>query len=235
MFGNLFEEEEDDRFNSTSSGVRVTKGVDEPPPLRGRTNLCGIKNQGGTCYLNSLLQTLLFTPEFRGKACCHWDISEQMITSIFSRLTMLCCLVEELFSLGPQELGCLEDKGKPGAKVSSCTESCCINCENQCLSIKVKYKNTGIHFPFISVGQSHPAGAAEIVCFLATGGPTECLHHWSHWQFWLEQQWGLSLLLALKRTVLSPSPSVKFSFACYMIMWTGENAVIGSDIVCFNR
>lgn len=89
MFGNLFEEEEKEGFSSTSSKGRVSKGGDEPPPPRGRSNLCGIKNQGGTCYLNSLLQTLMFTPEFR----------------------------EELFSLGPEELGCLEDKDKPGAKV----------------------------------------------------------------------------------------------------------------------
>ncbi|XP_041669120.1 ubiquitin carboxyl-terminal hydrolase 40 [Cheilinus undulatus] len=88
MFGNLFEEEEED-VSSTSSRGRVTKGGDEPPPPRGKSNLCGIKNQGGTCYLNSLLQTLLFTPEFR----------------------------EELFSLGSEELGCLEDKEKPEAKV----------------------------------------------------------------------------------------------------------------------
>uniref|UniRef100_A0A8C4EDD4 Ubiquitin carboxyl-terminal hydrolase n=1 Tax=Dicentrarchus labrax TaxID=13489 RepID=A0A8C4EDD4_DICLA len=89
MFGNLFEEEEEEGFASTSSRGRVAKGGEEPPPPRGRSNLCGIKNQGGTCYLNSLLQTLLFTPEFR----------------------------EELFNLGPEELGCLEDKDKPGAKV----------------------------------------------------------------------------------------------------------------------
>ncbi|XP_026161733.1 ubiquitin carboxyl-terminal hydrolase 40 isoform X2 [Mastacembelus armatus] len=89
MFGNLFEEEEEGGFSSNPSKGRVAKGGDEPPPPRGRSNLCGIKNQGGTCYLNSLLQTLLFTPEFR----------------------------EELFSLGPEELGCLEDKEKPGAKV----------------------------------------------------------------------------------------------------------------------
>uniref|UniRef100_A0AAQ5X9G2 Ubiquitin carboxyl-terminal hydrolase n=1 Tax=Amphiprion ocellaris TaxID=80972 RepID=A0AAQ5X9G2_AMPOC len=90
MFGNLFEEEEEEEgFSSTSSKGRVAKGGDEPPPPRGRSSLCGIKNQGGTCYLNSLLQTLLFTPEFR----------------------------EELFSLGADELGCLEDKDKPEAKV----------------------------------------------------------------------------------------------------------------------
>ncbi|KAM8914024.1 ubiquitin carboxyl-terminal hydrolase 40 isoform 2-T2 [Spinachia spinachia] len=94
MFGNLFEEEEEEEeeeegFSSASSKVRVAKGGDEPPPPRGRSNLCGLKNQGGTCYLNSLLQTLLFTPEFR----------------------------EALFSLGAAELGCLEHKENPGAKV----------------------------------------------------------------------------------------------------------------------
>ncbi|KAM4540583.1 ubiquitin carboxyl-terminal hydrolase 40 isoform 2-T2 [Fundulus diaphanus] len=89
MFGNLFEEEDDEGFASTSTKGRAAKGGEEPPPPRGRSNLCGIKNQGGTCYLNSLLQTLLFTPEFR----------------------------EELFNLGPEELGCLEDRDEPGAKV----------------------------------------------------------------------------------------------------------------------
>ncbi|XP_012995405.1 ubiquitin carboxyl-terminal hydrolase 40 isoform X2 [Esox lucius] len=90
MFGSLFEEEEEgEGFSPAPSGARMLKGGEEPPPPRGRVNLSGIKNQGGTCYLNSLLQTLFFTPEFR----------------------------EELFSLGPEELGCLEDKDKPEAKV----------------------------------------------------------------------------------------------------------------------
>uniref|UniRef100_A0A674DRG0 Ubiquitin specific peptidase 40 n=1 Tax=Salmo trutta TaxID=8032 RepID=A0A674DRG0_SALTR len=88
MFGSLFEEQ-GEGYSLAPSGGRVVKGEGEPPPPRGRVNLSGIKNQGGTCYLNSLLQTLLFTPEFR----------------------------EELFSLGPKELGCLEDKDKPEAKV----------------------------------------------------------------------------------------------------------------------
>ncbi|XP_077416096.1 ubiquitin carboxyl-terminal hydrolase 40 isoform X1 [Vanacampus margaritifer] len=94
MFGNLFEEDGDEgeggfSISSSSGGGRVAKAGDEPPAPRGRNKLCGIRNQGGTCYLNSLLQTLLFTPEFR----------------------------EELFSLGPDELGCLKDKDKPEAKV----------------------------------------------------------------------------------------------------------------------
>ncbi|NWX84129.1 UBP40 hydrolase, partial [Nothoprocta pentlandii] len=90
MFGDLFEE--DFSFisnNQCGKGKPKHKDV-EPPAPREFTNLSGIKNQGGTCYLNSLLQTLLFTPEFRGTA---------------------------LFSLGPEELGTLDDINKPDAKV----------------------------------------------------------------------------------------------------------------------
>ncbi|XP_035388075.1 ubiquitin carboxyl-terminal hydrolase 40 [Electrophorus electricus] len=88
MFGDLFEED-GDRFSSHTIGGNSVKGKDtEPPPPRANVKLSGIKNQGGTCYLNSLLQTLLFTPEFR----------------------------EELFNLGPEELGNLMDKDKPEAK-----------------------------------------------------------------------------------------------------------------------
>ncbi|MCJ8750146.1 hypothetical protein PDJAM_G00259220 [Pangasius djambal] len=90
MFGDLFEEEEESTTNTTTNSITQGKGKGcEPPPPRGKLKLCGIRNQGSTCYLNSLLQTLLHTPEFR----------------------------EELFSLGPEELGKLEDKDKPDAKV----------------------------------------------------------------------------------------------------------------------
>lgn len=34
------------------------------------TGYVGLKNQGATCYLNSLLQSLYFTNSFR-KVCCH--------------------------------------------------------------------------------------------------------------------------------------------------------------------
>ncbi|XP_051854382.1 ubiquitin carboxyl-terminal hydrolase 40 isoform X2 [Antechinus flavipes] len=90
MFGDLFEE--DFPYISENHIEKGTKSkcVDpEPPPPRGITNLSGIQNQGGTCYLNSLLQTLHFTPEFR----------------------------EALFALDPEELGLLEDKDDPNAKV----------------------------------------------------------------------------------------------------------------------
>ncbi|XP_077587868.1 ubiquitin carboxyl-terminal hydrolase 40 [Stigmatopora nigra] len=85
MFGNLFEEEN----GFITGGGSAPTVLDEAAAPRGRSKLSGIKNQGGTCYLNSLIQTLLFTPEFR----------------------------EELFALRAEELGCLEDKDKPDAKV----------------------------------------------------------------------------------------------------------------------
>ncbi|XP_047727370.1 ubiquitin carboxyl-terminal hydrolase 40 isoform X2 [Prionailurus viverrinus] len=90
MFGDLFEED----YSSVSSyqygnEKKLKTKVLEPPAPREFTNLSGIRNQGGTCYLNSLLQTLHFTPEFR----------------------------EALFSLGPEELGSFQDKDKPDAKV----------------------------------------------------------------------------------------------------------------------
>ncbi|XP_063197130.1 ubiquitin carboxyl-terminal hydrolase 40 isoform X3 [Chroicocephalus ridibundus] len=90
MFGDLFEE--DFSFlsnNHCGKGKKAKPRDSEPPAPRDFTNLSGIKNQGGTCYLNSLLQTLLFTPEFR----------------------------EALFALGPEELGTLDDSSKPDAKV----------------------------------------------------------------------------------------------------------------------
>ncbi|XP_043550416.1 ubiquitin carboxyl-terminal hydrolase 40-like [Chiloscyllium plagiosum] len=92
MFGDMFEEEEDVGFvseNKTMNGWKSRKKDTDPPPHRAASNLSGIKNQGGTCYLNSLLQTLLYTPEFR----------------------------ESLFALGPEELGNLSDKDKPESKV----------------------------------------------------------------------------------------------------------------------
>ncbi|KAF4793675.1 Ubiquitin carboxyl-terminal hydrolase 40 [Turdus rufiventris] len=90
MFGDLFEEDFSFISNNHCGKGKKSKPRDsEPPAPRDFTNLSGIKNQGGTCYLNSLLQTLLFTPEFR----------------------------EALFSLGPEELGTLDDSRKPDAKV----------------------------------------------------------------------------------------------------------------------
>ncbi|XP_053900042.1 ubiquitin carboxyl-terminal hydrolase 40 isoform X4 [Malaclemys terrapin pileata] len=90
MFGDLFEEDFSFVSNNQCGKGKKSKSKDTGPPApREFTKLSGIKNQGGTCYLNSLLQTLHFTPEFR----------------------------EALFSLGPEELGSLEDINKPDVKV----------------------------------------------------------------------------------------------------------------------
>ncbi|XP_042336124.1 LOW QUALITY PROTEIN: ubiquitin carboxyl-terminal hydrolase 40 [Sceloporus undulatus] len=89
MFGDLFDEDFSVLSHNQCGKTKLKlKDADRPFP-RENTNLSGIKNQGGTCYLNSLLQTLLFTPEFR----------------------------EALFSIGPEELGSLEDTHKPESKV----------------------------------------------------------------------------------------------------------------------
>ena len=67
MFGSLFETEaeESSHDKDTQPQSRVSK-LQCPPEPRGKTRICGLQNQGATCYLNSLLQTFFFTPEFRG-------------------------------------------------------------------------------------------------------------------------------------------------------------------------
>ncbi|KAJ7370212.1 peptidase C19, partial [Desmophyllum pertusum] len=68
MFGSLFETDEEksehDKSASTA-GSSSSKQLICPHEPRGHTRICGLRNQGATCYLNSLLQTLFFTPEFR--------------------------------------------------------------------------------------------------------------------------------------------------------------------------
>ena len=71
MFGSLFENEEDEEETLFEKSQNPHQGVSKPPcppAPRGETGICGLQNQGATCYLNSLLQTLFFTPEFRGKS-----------------------------------------------------------------------------------------------------------------------------------------------------------------------
>lgn len=49
-------------------GVGCTRAnLTKPPAPRNATQLSGLSNLGATCYLNSLLQTLHFTTEFRGE------------------------------------------------------------------------------------------------------------------------------------------------------------------------
>ncbi len=69
MLRSLFEDEDSQQCKSSESAGTVSKSSSIPKPAfpRGPTKLCGLSNLGATCYLNSLLQTLHHTPEFRGK------------------------------------------------------------------------------------------------------------------------------------------------------------------------
>lgn len=52
---------------NSSCKIYSNSNVAKPPSKRKDVNLCGIINQGATCYLNTLIQTLYLTTEFRGK------------------------------------------------------------------------------------------------------------------------------------------------------------------------
>ncbi|CAF0899457.1 unnamed protein product [Adineta steineri] len=69
MLQDLFDEDREDgdfsyQFPSSTSSKSI---IEKPISPRNETDLCGLQNQGATCYLNALIQTLLFTPDFRGK------------------------------------------------------------------------------------------------------------------------------------------------------------------------
>ncbi|CAF1468966.1 unnamed protein product [Adineta ricciae] len=61
----LLDEGDSGGVGESSQQVTTMKYAEKPPPPRNETNLSGLKNQGATCYLNVLIQTLLYTPEFR--------------------------------------------------------------------------------------------------------------------------------------------------------------------------
>lgn len=63
MLEDLFTESGEEHSSKTISFYSKNKPIGK----RKNTNFSGIINQGATCYLNTLLQTLLFTKEFRGK------------------------------------------------------------------------------------------------------------------------------------------------------------------------
>ena len=73
MFGDIFDTQEElisgKGTNILTAEERRPKNcsfyLDLPPLVRMKNNFVGIKNQGATCYLNSLFQALYMSPEFR--------------------------------------------------------------------------------------------------------------------------------------------------------------------------
>ena len=59
---------------------------DEPPSKRDATKFVGLKNQGATCYLNSLLQSFYMIPEFR-----HAILSFPLCVFLFAYIKKLTC------------------------------------------------------------------------------------------------------------------------------------------------
>jgi ubiquitin carboxyl-terminal hydrolase 40 len=77
MFTNLFDEEQDlltpAEYNHHLHGRSCASKLDLPPLPRQESQFVGLKNQypffvisrAATCYLNSLIQVLYMTPDFR--------------------------------------------------------------------------------------------------------------------------------------------------------------------------
>lgn len=86
MFSDMFDGEQDDQFDS---GIGSTANkYDRRPnncaelldmPEKPREGFVGLKNQGATCYLNSLIQSFFMSPEFRNTILslplCNDDIT----------------------------------------------------------------------------------------------------------------------------------------------------------------
>lgn len=141
MFESLFGEDGDDPFpagvDQTTGNSRV--GLKAPPAPRNKTGLSGLSNLGATCYLNSLLQTLHFTSEFRGidtqththtyifivievngnDNCLDWQGFQGTVNlkCDFMSISLLCS--DSLFGIGEGELGQLkEEDGADNSQVS---------------------------------------------------------------------------------------------------------------------
>ena len=99
MLAHLFEEDSDGQ-NSKQAKSSSECRVPRPSAPRSGTRLCGLTNLGATCYMNALLQTLHFTPEFRG-ICGERKKCQKLLK--YSRCFPF--VPEAIFSLSEDELG----------------------------------------------------------------------------------------------------------------------------------
>ena len=140
--------------------------ISRPPSSRNATGLCGLSNLGATCYMNALLQTLHFTPEFRGGWFVHHIIVTLPLSLPPSHSRSLPSPpphTDALFSINEQELGI-------GTAV---------------VSSHARY--SGHIMSFLAIGEGNSSSATGAVCTAVGPGSRECRGGRTHHQLWLDQ------------------------------------------------